>query len=391
VQFSRQVEACSEALSIEYNTRVYELQREGKNVLVLSLGEAFFDLPLFPLEALPLEKIYHYSHSRGIPELRAALARTYLQQYQVPVDPASEILLTAGSKAAIHMTFMTILNARDEVLIPDPAWVSYPEQVKLCGATPIGIPYDVPTFQLERFITKRTRAIVINTPHNPTGRIYSEAELGYLLQLAHKHNLWLLSDEAYSEFTTDAAFISLGRLDPEKKHTILFNSISKNHGMSGWRIGYVIGAKEFIYRLLKINQHLITCPPTILCYYIAHYYDRILEITRPQIRAVVEKRHLLTQCMDALGLKYLPGTATFFTFVSIRPSRLGSKSFCTRLLEEELICTVPGIGYGASCDGFIRVGVGTATLDRLRQGVERIKRLIDQTSDAGVTEVRRAA
>lgn len=383
MRFSSLVEACSEAVSIRYNNKVYELQRQGHDVTVLSLGEAFFDLPLFPFDQLPLEKIYHYSHSRGLPELREALARTYAEKYQVPVDPARELLVSAGSKAAIHMAFMTILDRDDEVLIPEPAWVSYPEQVKLCGARPIGVPYSIDTFHLEQYVTPRTRAIVINTPHNPTGRVYSTAELEYLLDLARRRNLWILSDEAYSEFTADDSFVSLGRLDPRKKHVILFNSISKNHGISGWRIGYVIAAPEVINRILKINQHLITCPPTILCHYVARYYDRILAITRPQIRAVVGKRRRLLQHMDALGMTYLPGDSTFYIFASIAPSALGSEAFCTRLLEERLVSAVPGIGYGASCDRFIRVSVGTTSMEKLRRGLDTIKALINETTAAG--------
>jgi aspartate/methionine/tyrosine aminotransferase len=380
VRFSSLVEASCEAVSIRYNNKVYELQRQGHDVTVLSLGEAFFDLPLFSFDLLPLEKIYHYSHSRGILELRAALAHTYAEKYQVPVDPVSEMLVTAGSKAAIHMAFMTILDRGDEVLIPEPAWVSYPEQVKLCGARPIGVPYWIDTFHLEEFVTPRTRAIVINTPHNPTGRIYSAAELEYLLELARRRDLWILSDEAYSEFTADDSFVSLGRFDPHKKHSILFNSISKNHGISGWRIGYVIAAPEVINRVLKINQHLITCPPTILCHYVARYYDRILAITRPQIRAVVEKRRRVLQHLDARGITYLPGTATFYIFASIAPSALGSEAFCTRLLEERLVSVVPGIGYGASCDGFIRIGVGTTSMEKLCRGLDAIKELIEETA-----------
>jgi aminotransferase len=383
VRFSSLVEACSEAVSIRYNNKVYELQRQGHDVTVLSLGEAFFDLPLFPFDALSQEKIYHYSHSRGLLELRQILARTYAEKYQAPVDPASELLVTAGSKAAIHMAFMTLLDRDDEVLIPEPAWVSYPEQVRLCGARPIGVPYWMDTFRLEEHVTPRTRAIVINTPHNPTGRVYSAAELEYLLDLARRRDLWLLCDEAYSEFTADDSFVSLGRLDSHKKHSILFNSISKNHGISGWRIGYVIAAPEVIDRILKINQHLITCPPTILCHYITRYYDRILAITRPQIRAVVEKRRRVLQHMDALGLSYLPGDATFYIFASIAPSALGSEAFCTRLLEERLVSAVPGVGYGASCDRFIRISVGTVSMEQLRRGLETIKALITETSAAG--------
>jgi aminotransferase len=377
---SKVVEQAEEAMSIKFNTMVYELQRQGRKVIVMSLGEAFFDIPLFPMDDLPFPEIYHYSHSRGIPELREKLSSYYREHYGVAVDPEQEILVTAGSKAAIHMTLMSILDPGDEVLLPEPAWVSFKEQVKLCYATPVGIPWDVGPDAFEEFITPRSKAIVLNTPHNPRGYIYSRKDLEQLLALAEEHDLWLLSDEAYSDFVVDDSFVSLGSLDKEKERSVVFNSASKNYGISGWRIGYVIARAHLVDQVLKVNQHLITCPPTILSYYLTRYFDRILEITKPQIRSVLQRRTALISEMDALGLSHLPGAATFYVFVSIEPSRLGSEEFCTRLLRQDLVSTVPGIGYGASCDRFIRVSVGTATLDENRHGLERIRGLIDRTS-----------
>jgi len=367
-------------MSIKYNTMVYELQRRGTKVIVMSLGEAFFDIPLLPFDDLPYPQIFHYSHSRGIPELRERLAEYFRNEYDVPVDAEKEIIVTAGSKAAIHMAFMAVLNPGDEVIIPEPAWVSYPEQVKLCYGKPVFAPYTVPTAELERFVTPRTKAIVVTTPHNPRGYVYTREDLRNLLAIAERHNLWVFSDEAYSDFVTDGSFVSLGSLDREKRHAVIFNSVSKNYGISGWRLGYVIANEELAYQILKVNQHLITCPATILEYYVARHFYPLLEITKPQIRAVLEKRDALARAIDALGLRYLPGAATFYFFVSIAPSRLGSEEFCTRLLLEHHVSTVPGIGYGASCDGFIRVSIGTATMEENMEGLRRIRALIDTTS-----------
>lgn len=369
-----------QAVSIEVNNLVYEIKSRGEDVIVLSLGEAFFDIPLFGFDDLPMPEGYHYSHSRGDLKLRQRLACYYLNEYQVSVDPSCEIILTAGSKVAIHMSLMAILNPGDEVLVLEPAWVSYSEQVKLCHAVPVMVPFDQSIFDLDAYVTDRTRAIIVNNPNNPTGKVLTRRELESLHHLADRANLFLLSDEAYSEFVGDTSFISLGALDPDKRHTIICNSMSKNHGMSGWRVGYVIGRRELIDEVLKINQHLITCPPTILQHYLAKYFDRILEITRPQIADVMRNRQQIARFMDESGVSYLPGDATFYFFVCIGKSALSSAEFCARLLQEHRVSTVPGIGYGKSCDRFIRVSVGAENIERTKQGIACIAALIKTTS-----------
>jgi aminotransferase len=377
---SRIVAESQQAMSIKFNTMVYELQRRGKKVLIMSLGEAFFDIPLFPMNDLPYPEVNHYSHSRGLPELRKEIQKYFDSEYDFQFDHETEIIITAGSKIAIHMTLMSILNPGDEVVYSEPAWVSYPEEIKLCYGVPVGIPYDKSVCDYEAFVTPRTRAIIINNPHNPRGYVHTESDLRDLVSLAKKHDLWLLCDEAYSDFLVDGSFISLGRLDREKTHAVVFNSMSKNYGISGWRVGYVIANAKLIENILKVNQHLITCPATILEYYLARHFRELLEITKPQIRDVVSKRNRLAEYMDGIGLSYLPGAATFYFFVSIKPSRLGSEEFCTRLLQEELISVVPGIGYGKSCGAFVRVSVGTARIEENMRGLREIKGLIERTS-----------
>lgn len=365
------------AMSIRFNAYASEMKRTGEDVIVLSLGEAFFDIPLFSFETLPYPDGYHYSDSRGILPLRRKFADYYHSQYGVSVDPMTEIILTAGSKAAVHMCFMTLLESGDEVVIPEPAWVSYREQVRLCRGKPIMVPYDVPVEELERWITPRTRAVVLCSPQNPTGRVYTREELQWLHQLAVERDLYLLADEAYSDFLTEE-FVSCGVQDPEKRHTILCNTMSKNHGMSGWRIGYVIANAEIIEQVGKINQHLITCPPTILEYYLERYFDDILAVTKPQIRELAVKRALIGEYMKQLGMCYLDGSATFYFFVRIAESGLSSEAFCKRLLAEKKVCVVPGIGYGESCDGFVRVSVGTESLDRTKGGIRAIHEMIQE-------------
>ncbi|CAA9358964.1 MAG: Aspartate aminotransferase [uncultured Gemmatimonadetes bacterium] len=379
-QPAEHLDRIGQAISIRYNNLVYEMKARGEDVVVLSLGEAFFDIPLFSFHDLPMPDSYHYSHSRGIAGLRRKLAAYYGSHYGVPVDPETEILVTAGSKIAIHMSLMAVLGPGDEALVLEPAWVSYSEQVKLCHGVPVWVPHDASVFGLDAFITPRTRAILVNNPNNPSGKVYSRAELEHLHALAERHGLFLIADEAYSEFVSGDAFISCGALDPEKRHTVVCNSMSKNYGMSGWRLGYVIGGTRIMAEVLKINQHLVTCPPTILQYYLERHFEAVLDITRPQIADVMRRRRELAGFMDELGLAYLPGDSTFYFFVSIAPSALSSEEFCTRLLTEHRVSTVPGIGYGQSCDRFIRVSVGAESMERTRRGIELIRELIRDTA-----------
>lgn len=380
-QAASYVQDIIEAMSIKYNNRVYEKRGRGDDVITLSYGEAYFDIPLFRFDDLPMPALYHYSHSRGIPELRTLLAGYYGSRYGVPVDPATEIVVTAGSKIALHMAFMAILDPGDEVLVQEPTWVSYPEQVRLCHGRPVRIPRDAAIADYPLFITERTRAIVVNNPNNPTGKVLSADEWRALHRMADEHDLFIISDEAYSDYVLDPGdFISAAAFDPAKAHTIVCNTLSKNYGMSGWRIGYVITNGDLLYQILKVNQHLITCPATVLEQYMARHFDEVLGITAPQIRDVVVKRAEVARMLDAAGLGYMPGEGTFYLFVSIEGSSLGSEAFCTRLLEERGVSTVPGIGYGNSCDQFIRLSVGSESMERIRGGVDHIAGLLRETT-----------
>jgi aminotransferase len=255
--------------------------------------------------------------------------------------------------------------------------------VRLCHGRPVRLPYSTAIAEYGRFISERTRAIVVNNPNNPTGRLLTADEWRELHRLAVQHDLYIISDEAYSDYVLEAGdFISAATFDLPKAHTIVCNTLSKNYGMSGWRIGYVFTNEELLYQILKLNQHLITCPPTVLEWYIVRHFHEVLGITAPQIRDVVVKRRAVARMLDSFGLRYLPGEGTFYLFMSIQESGLGSEEFCTRLLDERGVSTVPGLGYGESCDRFIRLSVGAEGIDRIRGGVEHIAQFIRETGPA---------
>jgi aspartate/methionine/tyrosine aminotransferase len=379
-----------QAESIRQNNLVYELRAAGKDVITLSLGEAFFDLPLPGFADLSTRgELHHYSHSRGVPALRRRLARYYANGLDVPVDPERELIVTAGSKAASYMLLLAVLEPGDEVIVLEPFWLSYPEQVRMCRACPVMVPHDVPVSSLDRYITARTRAIVINNPNNPSGHIYSISELRLLHDLAEEHGLLIIADEAYNEFVPeDAEFTSCAALDPDKTHTAVINSMSKNYGVSGWRVGYVITHPDLIDQVLKINQHLVTCAPTILTCYLAEHFDDVLEITRPQIRKVVGLRNRVAAELADAGVATLPGGATFYLFASLGNSALSSTQFARTLLQQSAVSVVAGIAYGPSCDRHVRVSVGTESEERVRRGIDEMCRLI---RDSSVPTTRQAA
>ncbi len=367
--FSERVEALPEALSIYINQLVYDLKRRGHDIVSLSLGEAFFDIPLFDFKKLDIAKCYHYSDSRGIPELREKIAEYYKRHYDAPVDPASELLISAGSKPVIFMAMQATLNPGDEVLIHEPAWLSYPEQARLVGARPRFIPYDTPVSDFGGHIGPHTRMVVINNPNNPAGRVYSRDELQTLYTLCRRRGIYILIDEAYSDFVIDEPFTSMASLVPDKDGIIVVNSLSKNMGMSGWRVGYAIGSQPLIDRMLKLNQHIITCAPSILVYYLAQYFDQITAITLPQVREVVAKRHRVARMIDEAGLKRLDGSSTFYFFVSLDDFPGSSLDFSLLMLLNKSIAVVPGTAYGDSTSRFVRISIGTESEERIRQSI----------------------
>ncbi|GAB3157518.1 pyridoxal phosphate-dependent aminotransferase [Micromonospora sonneratiae] len=380
IRHSRLMDGIDQAISIKYNNLVYELKATGHDIVTLSLGEAFFDVPAPDFAGFDTAQLHHYSHSRGLPELRRRLAKYYEDQFGLPVDPDHELLVTAGSKAAIYMALLATVEPGDEVVVLEPFWLSYPAQVRLCRGKPVMVPHDVSVFDLERYVTPRTRAIIINNPNNPSGWVYSEAELTFLHELADRHGLLLVGDEAYNEFVTpETKFVTCGAADPEKLHTITVNSMSKNYGISGWRIGYLIAHRNLVDQILKVNQHLVTCAPTILACYLAERFDELIEHTRPQIQQTVAMRNEVAGWLAEEGIATLPGSATFYLFASLGSSTLGSDEFATRLLRESGVCVVPGIAYGDSCDRHIRISVGTESPERIRRGIAAIRRLIDAT------------
>lgn len=377
LQISSKIQNIPQALSIYFNQLVYSMRQKGIDITTLSLGEAYFDIPLFDFSEIDTKKGNHYSESIGLYDLRKKIAEYYLKNYGAEVDFEKEILISAGSKPIIFMIMQAILNEGDEVLMPEPAWLSYPEQVKLANGTPKFIPYQKSIYEYEEYITEKTKIFIINNPNNPAGKLYSEEELKYLYEICRRRGIYLMCDEAYSDFVVDEKFVSLANIVKDKDGIIVVNSLSKNLGISGWRIGYVISSTTVIENVLKLNQHLITCAPTLLQMYLAHYFDKLIDITLPQAKEVVRKRNLIRDYIEEIGLSSLGGTSTFYTLINIGDYKYSSLDFALYLLFKYHIAVVPGNAYGTSVERFVRCGIGVESVDNLKNALNIIKKVID--------------
>ncbi len=377
MQLSRIINKIPQALSIYINQIVYDLKRRGYDVTTLSLGEAFFDIPLFDFSKLDLDKCYHYSESQGLLELREKIGAFYGKQYGVKVDHHKEILISAGSKPLIFMAMQAILNPGDEALIHEPSWLSYQEQLKMLSAVPKFIPYNCNISNFVEYFTEKTKLLILNNPNNPAGWLYRKEDLEMIYEECRKRGIYVLVDEAYSDFVVNKAdFCSMARIAEDKDGIIVVNSLSKNMGMSGLRVGYVISSSNVIEHILKINQHLITCASTIVLHYLARYFDDIIKITLPQVKSVVEKRLRVENMLKKNELKFLPGSTTFYFFVNIEDFPAPSLDFSLYLLLKHKIAVVPGSAYGESTERFIRLSIGTESEERIHDAIMIMRNLI---------------
>lgn len=377
MQISNRIKEIPEALSVHINNIVYKMKNDGERIKTLSLGEAFFNIPFYGFDEIDVNKGYHYSESLGTPELRKKISSYYKKNYDSDINPNNEILISTGSKPIIFMVLQTILNPEDEVLIHEPAWLSYPEQIKLANGVPVSIPYDCPTSDFKKYINEKTKALILNNPNNPAGKVYSKEELKELYTYFREKGIYIIVDEAYSDFIESDNFTSMINIVPDKDGIIVVNSLSKNLGISGWRVGYVISTPEIIYNVLKLNQHLITCPSTILLLYLEKYFDKLVENTLPQAKSVTNKRNNIEKYIRSIGLKTLGGSSTFYIFINLDNYKYSSLDFTLYLLFKYKIAVVPGLSYGKSTERFIRIGVGAETEADLKESIQIIKKVID--------------
>ena len=365
-----------EAISVAFNQKVYEKKRNGSDVITLSLGEAFFDIPKFSFDDLDFDKGYHYTDSQGLPELRKKIADYYNNQFKTKIIDNENLIISAGSKILIYMAVMCSIEPEDEVIVLEPAWLSYEHQISLAGGITRFVPINENLEDLANYISSKTRMVIINNPNNPAGKVYTKETLIKLVEICKKNNIKVLVDEAYSDFVEENKFYSIASLFPDLDNIIVINSLSKTMGISGWRIGFAIAKSKVINDLLKINQHLITCAPSILQMYLSENFEAIQKSTISQARSLNSKRKKVELMLDKAGISYAEGSSTFYIFINLEGYFEDTYEFAENLLDEHLISMVPGRAYGKSTKSYLRMSIGVESLERIEIAINTLSKLL---------------
>jgi len=364
--------------------RFFDIVSQMEDVISLGVGEPDFVTPWRIREAAiySLERGYtQYTSNWGLLELREEIARLLGRRYGVEYRPEGEVLVTVGVSEGLDLALRAILNPGDEVLIPEPCYVSYRPCTAFAGGVPVPIGSDASTgFRvraeaLEAAITPRTRAILINFPNNPTGATLRRPDLEKIAALAERHDLIVLSDEIYAELTYDGAHTCFASLPGMQNRTILFNGFSKAYAMTGWRIAYAAGPPDLIGAMTKIHQY------TMLCASITAQ-KAALEACRngdQEMEAMVaeyeQRRRFFVKGLNEIGLETLMPEGAFYVFPSIRSTGLSCEEFAERLLMEERVAVVPGTAFGEGGVGHVRCSYASS-IENIREALVRMERFV---------------
>ena len=369
--------------------RFFDLAAGMEGVISLGVGEPDFVTPWHVREAAisSLEQGYtSYTPNAGLLELREEIANYMRDRFNVEYSPVTDIIVTVGASSAIDLAMRTILDPGDEVIIVEPCFVSYVPTVELAGGVAIQVQalkeneFKILPSQLEKVITKKTKAIMLCSPNNPTGTMLSKSELEGIADLAKKNDLLIIADEIYAELSYDEEYTSMAAIEGMHERTILVNGFSKGFAMTGWRLGFVCAPPEISSAMLKIHQYALMCASTMSQYAAIE----ALKNGRPDVDEMVKsyrrRRNYIVQSFNEIGLEcHVPGGA-FYAFPSITSTGLTSQQFAEQLLMKEGVAVVPGDVFGESGEGHIRCSYASS-LEQLSEAVKRIKRFIDYLNE----------
>ena len=364
--------------------KFFDIVSEMKDAISLGVGEPDFDTPWHIRE----EGIYSlergrtfYTSNAGLKELREEIGSYLKRRIGISYDSKKEIVVTVGGSEGIDNALRAVINPGDEVLIPQPSFVSYLPCAVMAGATPVIIElkeeneFRLTKEQLLAHITPRTKVLVFPFPNNPTGAIMEREELLEIANVVVEKDILLLSDEIYSELTYKSEHISIAACPGMKERTIVINGFSKAYAMTGWRLGYVAGPAEIMEQILKIHQFAIMCAPTNSQYAAVEALrngDKDIAVMR---EAYNQRRRYLVHALRKMGLQCFEPFGAFYVFPSIKKFGLSSDEFATRLLMEEKVAIVPGTAFGACGEGFLRISYAYS-LEDLKRALERLERFI---------------
>lgn len=364
--------------------RFFDIAATMNDVLSLGIGEPDFVTPEPILEAgiRSLEQgATHYTSNSGLLELRTALAEHLEKRYGVRYDPVTEIVITVGVSEALYLAMTALLNPGDEVIIPTPCFVSYQAEAALAG----GVPVELPTFAEDRFqlrpaaleaaISPRTKAVLIAYPNNPTGAVASRETLLALAGIAEKHDLIVISDELYDQLVYEVPHVCFPALPGMWERTILLGGFSKNYAMTGWRIGFAAAPAGILQGLLRVHQYTIMSAPTTAqaaaIVALKHGHKHVEAMHSEYNR----RRKLIVSGLNELGLATVEPHGAFYAFPSIAASGMDDETFAQKLLEEERVAVVPGSGFGAGGEGYVRCSYATA-YEKIEEALRRMERFM---------------
>ena len=364
--------------------KFFDLLSSIDGVISLGVGEPDFTTPWHIRESA-IESIEQgqtmYTSNSGMPELRKELARYLKNEYAVDYDPTTEILITVGCSEALDLAMRAIVDAGDEVIIPDPCFVAYGSCVTLAGGKPVHIPtYEVNNFEIsakdiEEKITGKTRAILIGYPSNPTGAVMSRRKLADIAALALKYDLAVISDEIYSKLIYGAEFTCFASLPEMKEHTVFLGGFSKAFAMTGWRVGYAAAPKEIIAAMTKIHQYTMMCVPTMSQMAALEALKGEQDSVTEMVEDYSRRRMVMVKGFRDIGLDCYEPRGAFYAFPSIRCTGMTSEEFAEKLLTEEKVAVVPGSAFGKCGEGYIRCCYATSLTD-IEEALKRMGRFV---------------
>jgi aminotransferase len=366
--------------------KFFDIAAQMKDVISLGVGEPDFVTPWAVREAAiySLEKGQtNYTSNYGLLELRQRISAHLLKLYNVEYNPESEILVTVGVSEGMDLAMRALLNPQDEVLVPEPCYVSYRPCVMLAGGTPIAVPTNqenrfTPTIaQLEKLCTSRTKAILLGYPSNPTGSVMSRQQLTEVVALAQRRNLYLVSDEIYDRLTYDGEHCCVASIPGAWERTITLNGFSKAYAMTGWRLGYACAPSEILHAMMKIHSYTILCAPITAQKAAIEALKSAEPVVKDMMQEYNRRRRYIVKGLNAMGLTcHLPEGA-FYAFPSIASTGLSSAHFAERLLFEEQVAVVPGYAFGDSGEGHVRCSYATS-LEKIETALLRMSRFVDK-------------
>lgn len=364
--------------------KFFDIVSEMKDAISLGVGEPDFDTPwhirdegIFSLE----KGRTFYTSNAGLKELRVEIAAYLKRHCNLEYDPDHEIVVTVGGSEAIDIAMRAMLDPGDEVLIPQPSFVSYLPCAVLANGTPVVIElkeeddFRLTKEELEAAITPKTKLLVMPFPNNPTGAIMEKKDLEDIAKLVIEHDLYVLSDEIYSSLTYGTEHVSIASLPGMRERTILINGFSKSHAMTGWRLGYACGPRIILEQMLKIHQFAIMCAPTTSQYAAVEamrFGDEDVERMREEYNG---RRRYLMHRFGEMGLSCFEPFGAFYMFPCIKEFGMTSEEFATELLKEEKVAVVPGSAFGACGEGYLRISYAYS-LDNLKEALDRMERFI---------------